>query len=55
MNFGPGDPLLAHKEDERCPVDQITLAYRALQAWLTREVNAGSRRGNAVIPPARST
>ncbi|RHA39643.1 succinyl-diaminopimelate desuccinylase [Cellulomonas rhizosphaerae] len=35
VNFGPGDPLLAHKVDERCPVDQIHLAYRAQHAWLT--------------------
>jgi succinyl-diaminopimelate desuccinylase len=35
VNFGPGDPLLAHKVDERCPVDQIYTAYRAQHAWLT--------------------
>lgn len=35
VNFGPGDPLLAHKDDERCPVDQITSSYAALRTWLT--------------------
>ncbi|MDM7830810.1 succinyl-diaminopimelate desuccinylase [Cellulomonas edaphi] len=35
VNFGPGDPLLAHKVDERCPVDQIHMAFRAQLAWLT--------------------
>ena len=35
VNFGPGDPLLAHKVDERCPVDQIYTAYEAQHAWLT--------------------
>lgn len=36
VNFGPGDPLLAHKQDEHCPVGQITLAHEALRAWLTQ-------------------
>ncbi|AEE47011.1 succinyl-diaminopimelate desuccinylase [Cellulomonas fimi] len=35
VNFGPGDPLLAHKDDERCPVAQIHGSYAALRAWLT--------------------
>lgn len=36
VNFGPGDPLLAHKEDERCPVGHLALCRDALRAWLTR-------------------
>ena len=35
VNFGPGDPVLAHKDDERCAVAQIRLCYQALAAWLT--------------------
>lgn len=35
VNFGPGDPLLAHKADERCPVAQIAVTHLALRAWLT--------------------
>ncbi|GCE76952.1 succinyl-diaminopimelate desuccinylase [Cellulomonas biazotea] len=35
VNFGPGDPLLAHKDDERCPVEQIRTSHAALRAWLT--------------------
>ena len=34
LNFGPGDPLLAHKADERCPVRQIEQVHAALRAWL---------------------
>ncbi|WP_242448376.1 succinyl-diaminopimelate desuccinylase [Cellulomonas sp. WB94] len=35
VNFGPGDPLLAHKADERCPVGDLTACHDALRAWLT--------------------
>ena len=35
VNFGPGDPTLAHADDERCPVDQITGCFAGLRAWLT--------------------
>ncbi len=35
VNFGPGDPTLAHADDERCPVDQITACLDGLRSWLT--------------------
>lgn len=36
VNFGPGDPLLAHKDDERVPASQVQLCYEALRTWLLR-------------------
>ena len=35
VNFGPGDPALAHADDEHCPVSQIHACHQALQAWLS--------------------
>lgn len=35
VNFGPGDPLLAHKDNEHVPAAQIEICYTALRAWLT--------------------
>jgi len=36
VNFGPGDALLAHADDERCPTSQIRACADALRAWLER-------------------
>ncbi|MCU1479976.1 MAG: Succinyl-diaminopimelate desuccinylase [Subtercola sp.] len=36
VNFGPGDPLKAHADDERVLVSQITDCEDALRVWLTR-------------------
>lgn len=35
VNYGPGDPLLAHADDERVPVEQIERCEQGLRAWLT--------------------
>jgi succinyl-diaminopimelate desuccinylase len=34
VNFGPGDPMLAHADDERVPLAQITACEQALRSWL---------------------
>lgn len=35
VNYGPGDPSLAHADDERVPVDQIERCEAGLRAWLS--------------------
>jgi succinyl-diaminopimelate desuccinylase len=40
VNYGPGDPLKAHADDERVDVEQIVAVEEGLRAWLT---GAGSR------------
>lgn len=36
VNFGPGDPLLAHKDNEHVDADAIRECLRALRTWLVR-------------------
>ncbi|MCA5892386.1 succinyl-diaminopimelate desuccinylase [Isoptericola sp. NEAU-Y5] len=43
VNFGPGDPALAHKDDERLPVARLAVGRDALRAWLL-----GASTGEAV-------
>jgi succinyl-diaminopimelate desuccinylase len=35
LNFGPGDPALAHTRDEHVPISQIESCEERLRAWLT--------------------
>lgn len=35
VNFGPGDPLVAHQDEESCEIAQITQAAEALTRWLS--------------------
>jgi succinyl-diaminopimelate desuccinylase len=34
VNYGPGDPMLAHADDERVPVAQILACEAGLRSWL---------------------
>jgi succinyl-diaminopimelate desuccinylase len=34
VNYGPGDPMLAHKQDEHVPIAQIIDCERTLRVWL---------------------
>ena len=33
--FGPGDPILAHKQEECVPVEHLVRCERQLAEWLT--------------------
>jgi succinyl-diaminopimelate desuccinylase len=47
VNFGPGDPLLAHKQEEHVPVEQIVRCEEQLTRWLTTGPTAGLAEGPA--------
>ncbi|CAN5595215.1 succinyl-diaminopimelate desuccinylase [soil metagenome] len=34
VNFGPGDPMLAHKQEELVPVEHLTRCAEQLRTWL---------------------
>ena len=35
VNFGPGDPMLAHKQEEFVPIEQVHRCEAVLTTWLT--------------------
>jgi succinyl-diaminopimelate desuccinylase len=35
LNYGPGDPIYAHKADERVPVEHLHRVHATLTKWLT--------------------
>lgn len=39
VNFGPGDPMYAHRQDEHVPVEHIARVAAQLRSWLTGEVS----------------
>ncbi len=42
VNYGPGDPMRAHADDEQVAVEQIESCERGLRAWLTGVAAAGT-------------
>jgi succinyl-diaminopimelate desuccinylase len=41
VNYGPGDPLKAHADDERVALDQIRACEEGLRAWLSGASRVG--------------
>jgi succinyl-diaminopimelate desuccinylase len=37
LNFGPGDPSIAHMKDEYVPIDQLRSCEQQLRSWLTAD------------------
>ena len=37
VNYGPGDPSVAHRDDESCPVSDLDKCAAGLRRWLTPE------------------
>jgi succinyl-diaminopimelate desuccinylase len=42
VNYGPGDPNLAHMDDEQCPVEQLVAAEAAMIRWLRGPSGGGA-------------
>lgn len=47
VNFGPGDPLLAHTDDEHVPIQQIRDALAILRRWLGLSADDGATHHGA--------
>lgn len=43
VNYGPGDPMLAHTQEEHVPVAQIEKCEQQLRTWLTTPVAEGAQ------------
>jgi succinyl-diaminopimelate desuccinylase len=41
VNYGPGDPTLAHKQEEHVPIEQIRRCEQTLRAWLSSGLTSG--------------
>jgi succinyl-diaminopimelate desuccinylase len=43
VNFGPGDPMFAHKQDEHVPIAQIVSCEETLRGWLAGTTEGAQR------------
>ena len=53
MNYGPGDPHVAHTAGECVSVAQLTECEEHLRAWLTTPSLVGAQRHVASVMTAR--
>ena len=37
VNFGPGDPQYAHRDDERIAIEALVRSYQVLRGFLAEE------------------
>jgi succinyl-diaminopimelate desuccinylase len=42
VNFGPGDPMYAHRQDEHVPVEHVRQVERQLRRWLEARPEGGA-------------
>jgi succinyl-diaminopimelate desuccinylase len=52
VNYGPGDPGLAHTREEYVPVAQVRVTFEVMRAWLTTPVPQRDAWGDVVTEPA---
>lgn len=50
VNYGPGDPLAAHTDDERVRLDEITEVTAGLRRWLTGDTSGQDTTASATDP-----
>jgi succinyl-diaminopimelate desuccinylase len=53
VNFGPGDPSLAHTREEYVPTGQVRDALAAMRAWLTAPVPRVDAWGQTTTTPRK--
>jgi succinyl-diaminopimelate desuccinylase len=53
VNYGPGDPSLAHTREEYVPVDQVRSTLEVMRAWLTAPIERKDAWGTSTTRSRR--